>query len=35
MGVSSALKASPTAVGTVRAKMEAAGDVSKLDTRTP
>jgi ParB-like chromosome segregation protein Spo0J len=27
-------KASPTTVGTVRAKMEAAGDVSKLDTRT-
>src|SRR5215475_15498561 len=26
-------KASPTTVGTVRAKMEAAGDVSKLDTR--
>jgi hypothetical protein len=27
------IKASPTTVGTVRAKMEAAGDVSKLDTR--
>jgi hypothetical protein len=27
-------KASPTTVGTVRAKMEAKGDVSKLDTRT-
>jgi hypothetical protein len=27
------LKASPTTVGTVRAEMEAAGDVSKLDTR--
>jgi ParB-like nuclease domain len=27
-------KASPTTVGTVRAKMEAGGDVSKLDTRT-
>jgi hypothetical protein len=27
-------KASPTTIGTVRAKMETAGDVSKLDTRT-
>jgi hypothetical protein len=28
------VKASPTTVGTVRTEMEAAGDVSKLDTRT-
>jgi hypothetical protein len=32
--IAGAAKASPTTVGTVRAKMEAAGDVSKLDTRT-
>jgi len=32
--IAEAAKASPTTVGTVRAKMEAAGDVSKLDTRT-
>jgi hypothetical protein len=31
--VAETVKASPTTVGTVRAKMEAAGDVSKLDTR--
>jgi hypothetical protein len=32
--VAAVVKASPTTVGTVRAKMEATGDVSKLDTRT-
>jgi ParB-like chromosome segregation protein Spo0J len=31
--VAALVKASPTTVGTVRAKMEATGDVSKLDTR--
>jgi hypothetical protein len=31
--IADTVKASPTTVGTVRAKMEAAGDVSKLDTR--
>jgi hypothetical protein len=31
--VAETVKASPTTVGTVRAKMEASGDVSKLDTR--
>jgi len=30
--IATTAKASPTTVGTVRAKMEAAGDVSKLDT---
>jgi ParB-like chromosome segregation protein Spo0J len=32
--IADTVKASPTTVGTVRAKMEAKGDVSKLDTRT-
>lgn len=32
--IADTVKASPTTVGTVRTKMEAAGDVSKLDTRT-
>ena len=32
--IAETVKASPTTVGTVRAKMEASGDVSKLDTRT-
>jgi ParB-like chromosome segregation protein Spo0J len=32
--IAKTVKASPTTVGTVRAEMEAAGDVSKLDTRT-
>jgi hypothetical protein len=32
--IAGTIKASPTTVGTVRAKMEATGDVSKLDTRT-
>jgi hypothetical protein len=32
--IAETLKASPTTVGTVRAEMEATGDVSKLDTRT-
>jgi hypothetical protein len=32
--IAATVKASPTTVGTVRAKMEAKGDVSKLDTRT-
>jgi hypothetical protein len=32
--IAKTVKASPTTVGTVRAKMEVAGDVSKLDTRT-
>lgn len=32
--IAETVKRSPTTVGTVRAKMEAAGDVSKLDTRT-
>src|SRR5262249_20088589 len=32
--IAETVKASPTTVGTVRAKMEAKGDVSKLDTRT-
>jgi ParB-like chromosome segregation protein Spo0J len=31
--IAKAVKASPTTVGTVRAKMEASGDVSKLETR--
>src|SRR6516162_4185296 len=31
--IAATVKASPTTVGTVRAKMEATGDVSKLDTR--
>jgi ParB-like chromosome segregation protein Spo0J len=31
--IAKAVKASPTTVGTVRAKMEATGDVSKLETR--
>jgi DNA-binding Lrp family transcriptional regulator len=31
--IAATVKASPTTVGTVRAKMEKAGDVSKLDTR--
>ena len=31
--IAETVKASPTTVGTVRAEMEAAGDVSKLDTR--
>src|SRR5262245_7254134 len=31
--IAEAVKASPTTVGTVRTKMEATGDVSKLDTR--
>src|SRR5262249_6211960 len=31
--IASTVKASPTTVGTVRAKMETTGDVSKLDTR--
>lgn len=31
--IAGTVKASPTTVGTVRAEMEAAGDVSKLDTR--
>ena len=31
--IAEAVKASPTTVGTLRAKMEARGDVSKLDTR--
>jgi hypothetical protein len=31
--IAETVKASPTTVGTVRAKMEATGDVSKLDTR--
>jgi hypothetical protein len=31
--IAETVKASPTTVGTVRAKMEAKGDVSKLDTR--
>ena len=32
--IAETVKASPTTVGTVRAKMEAKGEVSKLDTRT-
>jgi DNA-binding Lrp family transcriptional regulator len=32
--IAETVKVSPTTVGTVRAKMEATGDVSKLDTRT-
>jgi hypothetical protein len=32
--IAETVKASPTTVGTVRAEMEAKGDVSKLDTRT-
>jgi hypothetical protein len=32
--IAATVKASPTTVGTVRAKMEAKGEVSKLDTRT-
>ena len=32
--IAETVKASPTTVGTVRAKMETKGDVSKLDTRT-
>ena len=32
--IAETVKASPTTVGTVRAEMEATGDVSKLDTRT-
>jgi hypothetical protein len=32
--IAKAVKASPTTVGTVRAKMEGKGEVSKLDTRT-
>jgi hypothetical protein len=32
--IAQTVKASPTTVGTVRAKMEAKGEVSKLDTRT-
>jgi hypothetical protein len=32
--IAGTVKASPTTVGTVRAEMEAKGDVSKLDTRT-
>jgi protein gp37 len=32
--IAETVKASPTTVGTVRAKMESKGDVSKLDTRT-
>jgi hypothetical protein len=32
--IAETVKASPTTVGTVRAKLEAAGDVCKLDTRT-
>jgi hypothetical protein len=32
--IAKTVKVSPTTVGTVRAKMEATGDVSKLDTRT-
>jgi hypothetical protein len=32
--IAETVKASPTTVGTVRTKMEATGDVSKLDTRT-
>jgi hypothetical protein len=32
--IAEAVKASPTTVGTVRAEMEAKGEVSKLDTRT-
>jgi hypothetical protein len=32
--IAKTVKASPTTVGTVRAEMEAMGDVSKLDTRT-
>jgi ParB-like chromosome segregation protein Spo0J len=32
--IAATVKASPTTVGTVRAKMEATGNVSKLDTRT-
>jgi hypothetical protein len=32
--IAETMKASPTTVGTVRAEMEAKGDVSKLDTRT-
>jgi protein gp37 len=32
--IAETVKASPTTVGTVRAKMEATGDVSNLDTRT-
>jgi hypothetical protein len=32
--IAETIKASPTTVGTVRAKMEAKGEVSKLDTRT-
>jgi ClpX C4-type zinc finger/ParB-like nuclease domain len=32
--IAETVKASPTTVGTVRARMEAKGDVSKLDTRT-
>src|SRR5262249_61808449 len=31
--IAETVKASPTTVGTVRAEMEAKGDVSKLDTR--
>src|SRR5262249_58582358 len=32
--IAGTVKASPTTVGTVRAEMEAKGEVSKLDTRT-
>jgi ATP-dependent DNA ligase len=32
--IAATVKASPTTVGTVRAELEKAGDVSKLDTRT-
>jgi hypothetical protein len=32
--IAATVRVSPTTVGTVRAKMEATGDVSKLDTRT-